>query len=122
MYLASNVGRWSTTVIGRFYGGRDHSTVIHSIQRIEAMREIEPDLDALLSDLKTRLQSAVEEAAKPDAPCPIIRMPTSERLNARLFAKEIAAQVGELLREELRRIHEVRDFRAASQERNPHVD
>jgi chromosomal replication initiation ATPase DnaA len=26
MYLASQVGRWSTTVIGRFYGGRDHLT------------------------------------------------------------------------------------------------
>ncbi len=24
MYLAARVGRWSTTVIGRFYNGRDH--------------------------------------------------------------------------------------------------
>ncbi len=29
MYLAKNVGRWSTTRIGRFYNGRDHSTVCH---------------------------------------------------------------------------------------------
>jgi hypothetical protein len=52
MYLASRVGRWSTTVIGRFYNGRDHSTVVHGIQRIESMRESDPDLDALISDLK----------------------------------------------------------------------
>ncbi|MDQ2950026.1 MAG: hypothetical protein M3Y27_29505 [Acidobacteriota bacterium] len=55
MYLASRVGRWSTTVIGRFYNGRDHSTVVHGIQRIESMRESDPDLDALLSDLKRDL-------------------------------------------------------------------
>ncbi len=52
MYLASRIGRWSTTVIGRFYNGRDHSTVVHGIQRIESMRESDPDLDALISDLK----------------------------------------------------------------------
>jgi hypothetical protein len=55
MYLASRVGRWSTTVIGRFYNGRDHSTVVHGIQRIESMRESDPDLDALISDLKRDL-------------------------------------------------------------------
>lgn len=32
MYLARHVGDWSTTAIGRFYNGRDHSTVCHSIQ------------------------------------------------------------------------------------------
>jgi chromosomal replication initiation ATPase DnaA len=42
MYLASRVGRWSTTVIGRFYNGRDHSTLVHGIQRIESMRERVP--------------------------------------------------------------------------------
>ncbi len=55
MYLASHISRWSTTVIGRFYGGRDHSTVVHSIQRVEAMRETDPNLDVLLCDLKSRI-------------------------------------------------------------------
>jgi hypothetical protein len=55
MYLAARVGRWSTAVIGRFYNGRDHSTVCHSIQRIEALRDSDPDVDALLSELKTQL-------------------------------------------------------------------
>ena len=34
MYLAHRVGGWSTTRIGRFYNGRDHSTVCHAIRRI----------------------------------------------------------------------------------------
>jgi len=55
MYLAARVGRWSTTVIGRFYNGRDHSTVVHGIQRIEALRESDPDVDALLTELKKQL-------------------------------------------------------------------
>ena len=55
MYLAARVGRWSTTVIGRFYNGRDHSTVCHSIQRIEELRDSDPDVDALLRELKAQL-------------------------------------------------------------------
>ncbi|MBV8834728.1 MAG: hypothetical protein JO108_36505 [Acidobacteriaceae bacterium] len=55
MYLAKHLAGWSTTMIGRFYNGRDHSTVIHSIQRIEALRESDPDLDALLSELNDQL-------------------------------------------------------------------
>src|SRR5947209_5709167 len=55
MYLAARVGRWSTTVIGHFYNGRDHSTVSHGIQRIEALRECDPDVDSLLTELKERL-------------------------------------------------------------------
>jgi hypothetical protein len=55
MYLARHVGRWSTTVIGRFYNGRDHSTVCHGIQRIETLRESDPELDALLTGLRDQI-------------------------------------------------------------------
>jgi hypothetical protein len=57
MYLARRVGRWSTTAIGRFYNGRDHSTVCHGIQRIEAVRESDPEVDALLAELKQQLSN-----------------------------------------------------------------
>jgi len=57
MYLARHVGRWSTTVIGRFYNGRDHSTVCYGIQRVEALRESDPDVDALITSLKSQLMS-----------------------------------------------------------------
>jgi hypothetical protein len=55
MYLARHVGGWSTTQIGRFYNGRDHSTVCYGIQRIESLRESDPDVDALITNLKKQL-------------------------------------------------------------------
>jgi hypothetical protein len=58
MYLAKHVAGWSTALIGRFYNGRDHSTVIHGIKRIEALRESDPEVDALLSGLKAQLEHA----------------------------------------------------------------
>jgi len=61
MYLAKHVAGWSTTLIGRFYNGRDHSTVCHSIQRIEALRESDPDVDALLMELKQHFHRGGDE-------------------------------------------------------------
>lgn len=62
MYLARHLGGWSTTVIGRFYNGRDHSTVCYGIQRIEALRENDPDVDALLTELKQQLSREGDDA------------------------------------------------------------
>ncbi|MFL6451874.1 MAG: helix-turn-helix domain-containing protein [Bryobacteraceae bacterium] len=55
MYLAKHVGGWSTTLIGRFYNGRDHSTVSYGIQRIGSLRGSDPEVDALLTELKQQL-------------------------------------------------------------------
>ena len=55
MYLASHIGRWSTTTIGRFYGGRDHSTVVHAIQRVERLRIADLEMEALLSEFERSL-------------------------------------------------------------------
>lgn len=55
MYLARRVGGWSTTAIGRFYNGRDHSTVCYGIQRIESLRDSDPEVNALVTELKQRL-------------------------------------------------------------------
>ena len=68
MYLAARVGRWSTTVIGRFYNGRDHSTVCHGIQRIEELRDSDPEVDVLLSELKAQL---VKQSEPPQSIGPI---------------------------------------------------
>lgn len=62
MYLAKQVAGWSTTMTGRFYHGRDHSTVIHGIQRIEALRESDPAVDTLLSELKGQLEQATQDS------------------------------------------------------------
>ena len=61
MYLARHVGGWSTTNIGKFYNGRDHSTVCHSIRRIESMRDDNAELDQLLSGLCHDLREQAPE-------------------------------------------------------------
>jgi hypothetical protein len=57
MYLAHRVGGWSTTRIGRFYNGRDHSTVCHAIKRIQALRDSNPEVEALVSSLIDELRT-----------------------------------------------------------------
>jgi hypothetical protein len=63
MYLAKQVGGWSYKTIGRFYNGRDHSTVHYAVQRVEALRETSPDLDTLLSELKRAISEAASESS-----------------------------------------------------------
>lgn len=98
MYLASQVGRWSTTVIGRFYGGRDHSTVLHSIQHIQRLRASNTDINALLTELQARLDAEAKEPSQRTRPI------TSVKVNAswEAMADRIALRICELLKEELR--------------------
>jgi hypothetical protein len=58
MYLAKHVGGWSTTRIGRFYNGRDHSTVCYALQRVAALREDDPAVDGLLASLADEIKTA----------------------------------------------------------------
>jgi hypothetical protein len=46
-----------------FYNGRDHSTVCYAIQRIEALREEDAEVDRLLSVLRDAILSAAQEPA-----------------------------------------------------------
>jgi hypothetical protein len=57
MYLAKHVGGWSTTRIGKYYNGRDHSTVCYAVKRIAALREADPEVDALLANLTNEIRS-----------------------------------------------------------------
>jgi hypothetical protein len=57
MYLAKRVGGWSLTKIGKFYNGRHHTTVRHAIRRIEALREVNPDVDGLLTGLTNQIKA-----------------------------------------------------------------
>src|SRR5271170_5112819 len=72
MYLAKHVGGWSTTKIGKFYNGRDHSTVCHSIKRVESMREQNSELDTLLSglghELRDQMGNSQDKAKAPSTP------------------------------------------------------
>ncbi len=60
MYLAKNVGGWSTTKIGRFYNGRHHTTVLHAIAKIEGLRKDDESVDALLEVLTAVLSPRME--------------------------------------------------------------
>jgi len=49
MYLCKNLTHGSLPEIGRSFGGKHHSTVIHSIRKVEEMRQKDPDFDRLMT-------------------------------------------------------------------------
>jgi chromosomal replication initiator protein len=54
MYMCKNLTHASLPEIGRSFGGKHHSTVIHSIKKVEDLRKREADFNSLIS---TFLQS-----------------------------------------------------------------
>ena len=60
MYLAKNVGGWSTTRIGRFYNGRHHTTVLYAIGKIDRLRKTDESVDALIEVLTAVLSPKME--------------------------------------------------------------
>jgi chromosomal replication initiator protein len=50
MYLCKNLTRASLPEIGRSFGGKHHSTVIHSIKKVEEMRKTEADFNSLITN------------------------------------------------------------------------
>ncbi len=57
MYFAKRLTTRSLPDIGRRFGGRDHTTVIHAVKRIESLRSV----DSTLDDELIRLQRILEE-------------------------------------------------------------
>jgi len=64
MYLGKHVGRWSTTQIGKFYNGRDHSTVCYAIRRVECLRRHDSSVDALIATLTELCRRDTSEAVQ----------------------------------------------------------
>ncbi len=56
MYLAKRLTTRSLPEIGRKFGGRDHSTVIHAVRRIEALRGTDRDVDDAVRVLMRELE------------------------------------------------------------------
>lgn len=56
MYLARQLTSRSLPTIGRHFGNRDHSTVVHAARRIEALRPLDPELDAEISAIENALR------------------------------------------------------------------
>jgi len=55
MYLAKKLTPRSLPEIGRRFGGRDHTTVMHAVKRIEELRAIDRELDADVALLTRQL-------------------------------------------------------------------
>src|SRR5216684_8617663 len=55
MYLVKELTTASLPEIGRAFGGKHHTTVIHSINKIERQRQSDPDLNRLLHSLMDSL-------------------------------------------------------------------
>lgn len=58
MYLARELTSHSLPVIGDHIGGRDHTTIIHAIRKIEGLIKGDGDFRLLLDELRQRIQGA----------------------------------------------------------------
>ena len=58
MYLARRHTRLTLSTIGRLCGGRDHSTVINALRRIEELRDADQDLDGMIRAVERELEAA----------------------------------------------------------------
>src|SRR5438874_8864299 len=50
MYLCKTLTHASLPEIGRSFGGKHHSTVIHSIKKVEELRKTDPDFNSLINN------------------------------------------------------------------------
>lgn len=65
MYLARRLTRHSLEEIGGYFGGRDHTTVMHANKIIEAKRPLDPDFDAVLKSLEDRIKNPKTSEPRP---------------------------------------------------------
>ena len=58
MSLCKSLTRKSLPEIGRKFGGRDHTTVLHAVKRIKELRAKDPELDRRITQLENHLKPA----------------------------------------------------------------
>jgi len=51
MYITRELTEYSTTEIGSDFGGRDHTTVMHAIQKIEGSLKSDPTMEATINSI-----------------------------------------------------------------------
>lgn len=56
MYLMKELTRASLPEIGRFFGGKHHTTVLHSVQKIEELRQRDANLNSLIQSIMDSFQ------------------------------------------------------------------
>jgi len=54
MYLCKSLTRASLPEIGRAFGGKHHTTVLYSVNKIERLRQHDQDLNSIIHKLTDR--------------------------------------------------------------------
>jgi chromosomal replication initiator protein len=57
MHLARSMTDLSLEEIGGYFGGRDHSTAVYAIEKMEKRRRVSGDFNTLLADLERRVRN-----------------------------------------------------------------
>jgi chromosomal replication initiator protein len=55
MYIVKDLCRASLPEIGKAFGGKHHTTVLHSVEKIEEKRQTDPDLHRLINSITDSL-------------------------------------------------------------------
>ena len=64
MYLAKHLTEASLPEIGRQFGGKHHTTVLHSVEKIEQLRKTDKDLNRLINKLTEQLGGKVNRSIR----------------------------------------------------------
>lgn len=82
MALARELTANSTSRIGQRFGKRDHSTVLHAIEKITALAKDDLQIATDLAELRTRLSPPIDgDDLETQAPSPPEREPTSREIH-----------------------------------------
>jgi chromosomal replication initiator protein len=57
MYLARSLTSLSLEEVGGYFGGKDHSTVLYSVEKIEARRRVDAEFTAVLGELERSVKT-----------------------------------------------------------------
>lgn len=63
MYFARHFTRYSLEEIGSYFGGRDHTTVMHAVRTVDERRKSNPDVDRELQQLEEILRGGAGSGA-----------------------------------------------------------
>jgi hypothetical protein len=121
MYLAKYVGGWSTTAIGRFYNGRDHSTVCYSIKRVETKRERSPEFAQLIEELAAAIR--LQTIGPSQQPSKSPKVDSTEPPQTAGFDKKILNALAEQITDHVvhRIVEQLRILLAAKDGRSPAI-
>jgi hypothetical protein len=97
MYLASRVGKWSTTQIGKFYNGRDHSTVCYAIARIRTLCELDKAVDGIVAVLAEEIGAREESIGSGRRPKAFVQRKACSSLLDDAVLEAVAERIASLI-------------------------